>query len=75
MTWCSSRPPLHEHRVVGDVVGQRVLEHVGELGEERLLVDQLERLELAQEVFRSTADIGDPLEQATGELRPMTEAS
>ena len=37
---------LPQHAVVRHVVRQRVLEHVGELGMRRLLVDQLERAQL-----------------------------
>ena len=45
--------PLDEERGVGHVLGQRVLEHVGQLGVEAALVDQLERRELAQQRPRS----------------------
>ena len=40
--------PLHEERVVGHVMGEGVLEHIGQLREERLFVDQLDRLELSE---------------------------
>ncbi len=39
-------PPAREHALVGHVVRERVLEHVGELGVAGLLVDQLERAQL-----------------------------
>ena len=39
-------PTLHQQRGVGHVVGEGVFEHVGEFGEVRLLVDQLEGAQL-----------------------------
>ena len=51
-------------------MGEGVLEHVRELGEERLLVDQLEGLQIPQKVLRAVADIAHPVEEAPGELTP-----
>ncbi len=43
---CSALPALADDALVGDVVRERVLEHVRQLGMERLLVDQLEAAQL-----------------------------
>jgi hypothetical protein len=51
-------------------VGDEVLEHVGQLGEEGLLIDQLDGLEVAKEPLGLAADVGDPVEQASRELAP-----
>jgi hypothetical protein len=37
--------PFVQHRVVGDVIGQRVLEGVLDVADRRLLVDELAELE------------------------------
>ena len=60
--------PLDEERVVGDVVSERVLEHVRQLGEQALLVDELDSLELAQELLVLTPDVADTVEEAAREL-------
>ena len=52
MRWCSSFRRSPQQRVVGHVLGQGVLEHVGQLGNALRLVDQLDGLELAQEPRR-----------------------
>ena len=59
---------LHEEGGVGHVLGQRVLEHVRQLGEAPALVDQLERGELAEEVLGPLPDPGEAVHEATGEL-------
>ena len=61
---------LPQKRVVGDLMGQGMLEHVRELGEERLLVDQLDGLQIPQELLRALADVADPVKEAPGELAP-----
>ena len=42
-------PPLNEQTFVGNIVREGVLEHVGELGNARLLIDELERAQLANQ--------------------------
>jgi hypothetical protein len=61
-------PALDQERVVGHVVGQRVLEHVGQLGKDALLIDQLDGLQLAEEFLRAAAHVRDPLEQPAGKF-------
>src|SRR5947208_2244606 len=60
--------PLHQEAVVGDVLDHCVLEDVGRLRQEALLVDDLERLELAQEAVDLGRQPGDPLQQPDEEL-------
>jgi hypothetical protein len=43
-------PPLVEEAAVGHLVGERVLESVLEIGEQRRLVQQLRRLQARQSV-------------------------
>ena len=62
--------PLDEEGGVGHVLGERVLEHVGQLGEAAALVDQLERAELPEEVVGPLPDLGQAVDQAPGELAP-----
>jgi hypothetical protein len=63
-------PPLAlEQRRIGDVVGEGVLEHVGELGVDALLVDQLEPPQLVQQLGRFLR-LGHALEEAHRELTP-----
>ena len=49
--------PLHEQRGVGHVLGQRVLERVGQLGKPAPLVDELERAQLAQRAVGTLPDL------------------
>ena len=60
--------PLDEEGVVGHVLGERVLEHVGQLGEEPALEDQLERGELPEEVVTALPDLREALHQTPREL-------
>jgi hypothetical protein len=60
--------PLHEQRVVGDVLRERVLEHVRQLGVETSLVDQLERGQLAEELLGALADLREAIDEAPREL-------
>ena len=57
-----------QHAGVRHVVRQRVLEHVGQLGMRRLLVDQLERAQLVDVRAHPLARLRDALEQAEREL-------
>ena len=63
-------PSLDEERRVGDVVGQGVGEHVGHLREQRLFPDQLDGGQLAQHGVGLSTDLGEPPQQAAGELAP-----
>ena len=63
-------PSLDEERRVGHVVGQGVGEQVDHLREQRLLPDQLDGGQLAQHGVEVSADLGEPPEQAAGELAP-----
>ena len=49
-------------------MGQRVLEHVGQLGEEGLFIDQLDGLQLGQEVLGPPVQVGDAIEESPREL-------
>jgi hypothetical protein len=60
--------PLHQERVVRHLVRQGVLEHIRQLGEEALLVDHLDRLELPQHLLRPSPDLCEPIQQAAGKL-------
>ena len=60
--------PLHQERGIGHVLGEGVLEHVGQLGEEPALVDQLERGQLAQEPVGPLADLGEAVDEAAREF-------
>ena len=60
--------PLHQKRVVRDLVSESVLEHVGQLGEEALLVDELDRFELSQKLFGSLPDLSQAVHQPAGKL-------
>src|SRR5207245_5862526 len=60
--------PLHQERGVGDVVRQRVLEHVGELGIEVALEDQLERGQLAQKALGTLPHLREAVDEAAREL-------
>jgi len=57
-----------EHAVVGDVAGERVLEHEGELGMRRLLVDELQRAQLLDHGSQPVARLDDPSQQAQRKL-------
>ena len=65
--------PLDQYRVVGDFLGQRVLEGVFDVADRRLLVDELADLQVVEQsvefVIRllTTARIND-----IGNSRPMT---
>jgi hypothetical protein len=58
----------YKQRVVGDAVGEGVLEHVGQLRKDPALVDQLDGLQLLQELLGPATDVGDPVEEAAREL-------
>ncbi len=60
-------PPLQD-ALVGHVVGERVLEHEGQLGMGDLLVDQLEGAKLAYHCTHGLARLDDPLQQTQCEL-------
>ncbi len=60
--------PLAEQAVVGHVLDDGVLEDVGGLGQEALLVDDLEGLQLAQEPVELPAHSGHPPQQPDEEL-------
>ena len=60
--------PLHEQGGVGHVMGQGVLEHVGQLGEVGLLVNQLQRFELGQQLVHLRLDVRDAIQQPHREL-------
>ena len=61
-------PPLAEQAAVGHVLDHGVLEDVGGLGQQALLVDDLERLQLAQQSLELLAHPGHSLQQADQEL-------
>ena len=61
---------VQKERVIGNLMGQRVLEHIGQFGKECLLVDQLDGLQIPQELLRSLTEVSDPVEEAAGELAP-----
>jgi len=61
-------PTLDEQALVGDVLDYRVLEDVGRLGQEPLLVDDLQRLQLLEETLQLARESRDPLEQPAEEL-------
>ena len=63
-------PPLHQKRVVRDLVSEGMLEHIGQLGKEALFVDQLNCLEISQKVLSSFPDLCQPVDQAAGKLSP-----
>lgn len=67
--------PLHEQALVGDVLDDGVVKDVGGLGEQAQLVDDLERLELAEEAVQLVREPGDPPEHRLRNWRPITEAS
>ena len=57
-------PPLLEQAAVGDLVGERVLEGVFEVGEQARLVEELRRLKLGEAASELVlGQIGDGLEQ------------
>jgi hypothetical protein len=62
--------PLDEERGIGHVLRERMLEHVGQLGEAPALEDQLQRGQLAQALLGALADLGEPVDQSAGELAP-----
>jgi hypothetical protein len=62
--------PLAQQAVVGHVLDDRVLEDVGGLRQEALLVDELERLQLAQHRVHLLAHARDPAQRADQELSP-----
>jgi hypothetical protein len=59
---------LDEKAVVRHVLDDRVLEDVRRLGQESLLIDDLERFQLAQQTIELTGEPGDALQQALEEL-------
>jgi hypothetical protein len=61
---------LHQETLVGDILDHRVLEDVGGLRHEPLLVDDLQGLQLAQQPFKSLAQSGDTRQQPHQELPP-----
>ena len=61
-------PPFDKEGRVGHLVGQGMLEHVGQLGEVDVAVDQLERFEFGQDVGQLGALIRDAFKQTGGEL-------
>ncbi len=61
-------PALGRHALVGDLVREGVLEHVGELRVQRLLVDELEAAERLDLRPHAVAGLGDPLQEAQHEL-------
>ncbi len=62
--------PVPSQNFIHHLVGESVLEHVCEFGKEALLVDQLDRLQVAQQLLGPTPSLCDPVQQATGELAP-----
>ena len=61
-------PALFQEAVVGHVLDHRVLEDVGGLGQEPLLVDDLQRLQLLEESLELPGQPGDALQQSLQEL-------
>ena len=61
---------LAQHALVGDVVRQRVLEHICQLRVQRLLVDQLQSAQLVDVDADPIAGLGDAGQQTQGELPP-----
>jgi hypothetical protein len=55
--------PFAEQAVVGDVLDDGVLEDVGRLAQQALLVDDLERFELLEQPLELAGQPRDPLEQ------------
>ena len=71
------RPPLRGQKApVRDLVGQRVLERVFELGRRACLVEKLGALEPSK-VFAKTlvGGLQDHLDRRNGSVRPMTAAA
>ncbi len=60
--------PFAEQRRKGDLVGERMLEHVRQLRKVLLLVDQLQGLEFGEYPLHLSARLGDTLEQPDGEF-------
>ena len=61
-------PALDEQALVGDILDHRVLEDVGRLGQEPLLVDDLERLQFLKESLQLAGESRDALQRASQEL-------
>src|SRR5215813_2970035 len=59
---------MNQQALVGDFLDDGVLEHVGRLGHEALLVDDFEGFQLSEEAFELSAEPSDPLEQTSKEL-------
>ena len=57
-----------EEAPVSHVLDEGVLEHVLQVGKQRLLVDELQGLEVVQGVLQPLPDVGDAPEQAGSEL-------
>lgn len=49
-------------------MGERVLEGIGQLGEDPLLLDELERLEPSQHLFGDVPEVGDTVQELAREL-------
>ena len=59
--WIST--PLHREALIGDILDHSVLEDIRRLGEEPLLVDDLQRLQLAEQPLQLAGEPGDPLQE------------
>src|SRR5215469_4809385 len=59
---------LQQQAAVSNVLDYSVLEDVGRFGDHSLLVDDLQRFQLAQQPFKLPGEAGDPLKQADEEL-------
>ena len=59
---------LYQEAVVGDILDHGVLEDIGRLRQEPLLINDLQGLQLAQQPFESLAQSGDTRQQPHQEL-------
>jgi hypothetical protein len=63
-------PPLLEEAAVGHLVGQGVLESVGQLGEKTRLIEELRRLEVSEAAMEvRLGALGNGLQQQPGPIR------
>ena len=60
--------PLDQQRAVCHVLGERVLEHVGELGVAPPFVDELEHGQLAQALLGAVANVSEAVDEPAREL-------